>query len=55
MDADFIVLKDLSSVLSRLSDHDLISYATVTWCLNRPYSFFEARDLSWDNMFVTRG
>ncbi|CAJ1435898.1 unnamed protein product, partial [Effrenium voratum] len=30
MDADFIVLKDLSPVLSRLSDHDLISYATVS-------------------------
>lgn len=28
MDADFIVLKDLTPVIQRLDDHDLISYAT---------------------------
>ena len=27
MDADFIVLKDLTPVIQRLEDHDLISYA----------------------------
>lgn len=30
MDADFIVLKDLSPIVDRLADHDLISYATVS-------------------------
>ncbi|CAE7384573.1 unnamed protein product [Symbiodinium natans] len=30
MDADFIVLKDLSPVVDRLADHDLVSYATVS-------------------------
>jgi len=28
MDADFIVLRDLTPVIQRLEDHDLISYAT---------------------------